>query len=124
MHEAFKARNNSYAPYSEAHIGAAILAADDQIFTGANVENASYGLSLCAERVAAVKAITAKSQNWKAIAISFDGTPSPPCGACCQFLSEFNSGNLIIAYGKNENSFNIIKLKNLFPKPFKVYKRR
>ena len=99
---ALAAQQRAYAPYSQFQVGAAILHTNAMIFTGANVENVSYGLTVCAERVAAGWAVTAEevsagvlstvdgvsSHNWRAIAIASRGGVTP-CGACRQFLMEF-----------------------------------
>ncbi len=78
----------AYAPYSNYQVGAAVLAADDNIYTGVNVENASYGLTICAERNAIFSMVTAGVQRFKAIAIIGMGAVSP-CGACRQVMVEF-----------------------------------
>ncbi len=85
-----QAANASYSPYSRFPVGAAVLAADDLIYTGANIENASFGLSCCAERVAIYRAVAAGNRRLQALAI-FTPTPQPtaPCGACRQVLAEF-----------------------------------
>lgn len=82
------ARRVSYAPYSDYPVGAALLTADGHVHTGANVENASYPLSICAERVAVFKAVTAGERDLVAIAVATHNGGSP-CGACRQVLSEF-----------------------------------
>jgi cytidine deaminase len=79
----------AYAPFSNFTVGAALLASDGQIFLGCNVENSSYGLTICAERTAAVSAIAAGNRSWQAIAI-VSPTSVPPCGACLQVLVEFS----------------------------------
>lgn len=84
------AREQAYVPYSKFKVGAALLSEDGRIFTGANVENASYGLTICAERVAVVKAISEGAQRFATIAIVTDlADPASPCGACRQVLVEF-----------------------------------
>lgn len=84
------ARDQSYAPYSGFRVGAALLCGDGRIITGANVENASFGLSLCAERAAVCRAVAEGQRTYRAIAICADGPrPTPPCGACRQVLLEF-----------------------------------
>ncbi|MCX7631921.1 MAG: cytidine deaminase [Turneriella sp.] len=96
----------AYAPYSQIHVGAALLASDGKVYTGANVENASYGLTLCAERVAVAAALQAVADNRhnlvRAIYIFNDALPAiPPCGACRQVLLEFGRAAWVIFEGKN-----------------------
>ncbi len=81
-------RQKAYAPYSNYYVGAAILTEDGRIFTGVNVENASYGLAICAERSAVFAAVTAGARRIRAIAVCTENGGSP-CGACRQVLSEF-----------------------------------
>lgn len=91
-------RERAYAPYSGFTVGAALLTDDGTVFGGANVENASYGVGLCAERTAAVSAIAAGHREFRAIAIAGpETTVTAPCGACRQFLNEFNP-RLRVAY--------------------------
>jgi len=85
---AAEARTSAYAPYSKFRVGAALLAENGDIFTACNVENASYGLTLCAERVAVGKAVSEGCHDFSAIAISAPGGATP-CGACRQVLNEF-----------------------------------
>lgn len=85
---ACEVREKAYAPYSKYRVGAAILAEDGRIFTGVNVENASYGLTICAERTAVFSAITAGARQLLAVAICTEFVGSP-CGACRQVMSEF-----------------------------------
>ena len=99
MARAHEARKNAYAPYSRFLVGAAV-ATDRGVFTGANVENASYGLSICAERVAATTAVAAGARGIQAIAVtSSSPTATPPCGACRQFLYEFGPDMTAVAEG-------------------------
>ena len=86
---AIDAQQRAYCPYSKFPVGAAIRTASGKIYRGANVENASYGLTICAERVAAGAAVAAGDRDFAAIAIVSRGGVSP-CGACRQFLAEFN----------------------------------
>ncbi len=86
------AARNAYCPYSRFAVGAALLADDGRLFTGANVENASYGLTLCAERAALVAAVSAGARTFRALAVAGGSrTPAMPCGACRQVLAEFCS---------------------------------
>ena len=90
---ALEATGSSYAPYSNFHVGAAVLTEDGTVYTGGNIENASYPVSLCAERTAMAKAVSEGHRRFKAIAIAAvkDGAEqaASPCGMCRQFISEF-----------------------------------
>ncbi len=103
---ALEARKNAYAPYSHFPVGAALLAESGQVYTGCNVENASYGLSICAERVALFKAVAAGEQRFEAIAVVTE-TMATPCGSCRQVLAEFGDDELQVIVadpkGKREN---------------------
>ena len=94
-----KAREAAYAPYSQFRVGAAV-ATDRGVFSGANVENASYGLSICAERVAASCAVAAGARRIDAVAVTSSASgPASPCGACRQFLYEFGPGMTVVSEG-------------------------
>ncbi|MCU0750316.1 MAG: cytidine deaminase [Akkermansiaceae bacterium] len=98
LEEAWKARDRAYAPYSKFHVGAALLAADGRIFSGCNVENISYGLTNCAERVAIGAAVAAGVREFVAVAVVADTTvPISPCGACRQVLAEFRVPRVMLA---------------------------
>jgi cytidine deaminase len=87
---ALEARKKAYAPYSKYQVGAALLGKSGRIYSGCNVENASYGASICAERVAAVKAVSEGETNFQALVVATQGIePGSPCGICRQFLAEF-----------------------------------
>ncbi len=99
---ACSARINSHSPYSKFRVGAALLTEDGQIFVGTNVENASFGLSNCAERTAIFTAVTAGERNFKAIAVCADGAqPTAPCGACRQVLVEFGLDMIVLIAGED-----------------------
>ena len=83
------ALQNSYSPYSHYRVGAALCCQDGRVFTGCNIENASFGLSNCAERTALFKAVSEGARSFTAIAIASDGSAPYPCGACRQALNEF-----------------------------------
>jgi cytidine deaminase len=90
MAEAVKARKRAYAPYSRFAVGAALLAKNGRVYLGCNVENASYGLTICAERNAVWKAVSEGVTEFAAIAVTArDGRGAPPCGSCRQVLHEF-----------------------------------
>ena len=99
--EAERARERAYAPYSSFFVGAAVRS-DAGTFTGANVENASYSVAICAERVAGAAAVAAGARRIDAVAVaSSASTPTPPCGVCRQFLNEFGPEMLVVSKGTN-----------------------
>jgi cytidine deaminase len=99
--EARKAADSAYAKYSKFRVGAALFADDGKIFTGCNVENRSYGLTICAERTAVVKAVSSGCRSFAALAISTPDSETPvgPCGACRQVLSEFMRPESPVIFG-------------------------
>ena len=124
INEALNARNHAYAPYSQFMVGAALITEDDSVYTGCNVENASYGATNCAERTAIFKAVSAGERLIKAIAIvggvkDGDMTYAYPCGVCRQVLREFsNPGDLVIIVAKNQDDYKTYSLEELLPESF------
>jgi cytidine deaminase len=113
-----KARAIACAPYSKFRVGAALCAKSKKIYGGCNVENATYGLTVCAERVAVWKAISEGARDFQAIAIVADTrTLTPPCGACRQILWEF-CGDIEIILANLRGKTETYRLSVLFPKPF------
>ena len=119
---AASARQQAYAPYSQFAVGAALLGGDGIVYTGCNVENASYGLTCCAERVALYKAVSNGTHCFTALAVVGgavgDGieTPCPPCGICRQALAEFCNDDMPIIFGNGE----ITTLGDLLPNAFRL----
>ena len=112
------AAKNAYAVYSDFKVGAALLTGDGKVFTGCNVENSSFGLTVCAERVAVFKAVSEGFHNFRAISVySESSPPARPCGACLQVLSEFGSDIEVLCVNPKgeEDRF---KLKELLPEGF------
>ena len=114
-----QARQQAYAPYSQFEVGAALQTADGRIFTGCNVENASYGLTICAERVAMSTAVAAGARDPRILCVSLPGQPSP-CGSCRQFLFEFNPGLLLLLDGYSDNPPTSLRLSELLPHGFQL----
>lgn len=107
----------AYAPYSGFKVGAAVLVPSGEIFTGCNVENASYGLTLCAERVAAAAAVAAGWRTFEVVAVHAEGPQLPvPCGACRQFLAEFGMKAMVVVSNGSESR--ALPLAELLPLPF------
>uniref|UniRef100_A0A7C3ZB85 Cytidine deaminase n=1 Tax=Desulfobacca acetoxidans TaxID=60893 RepID=A0A7C3ZB85_9BACT len=122
-HAATEAMTRAYAPYSRIQVGAAVLTETGQVFSGGNVENASYGLTLCAERVAiaAAVAVEGPQMRLRAIAVA-SNRPGPfaPCGACRQVVFEFGPEALVIFPG--EAGFLEIPVTDLLPYAFRIQK--
>lgn len=110
---------NAYAPYSKFKVGAALLTCDGIVFTGVNVENASYGGTICAERTACLKAVSEGARNFEAIAIVSSEGKVSMCGICRQFLSEFGLDIEIIT-GSDSDHLVCRKLEQLLPDSFEL----
>jgi cytidine deaminase len=114
---AFEARNQAYAPYSGFAVGAAVQCKSGAVFVGSNIENISYGLTICAERIAIASAVAAGEREFVAIAVVADTSePIVPCGACRQFLAEF-APELIIVSATVRGGQKIENLSHLLPDP-------
>lgn len=120
LEQARWAARNAYAPSSGFRVGAVIVSAGGRMFTGANVENASCGLSVCAERVALLKAVSEGERDFTELAVVADGdggeTDAPPCGACRQVLSEFSPA-LKVSY-RREGEYVTRPLSEMLPDAF------
>lgn len=113
-----EAREKAYASYSNFKVGAALVTTKGEVFTGCNVENSSYGLTICAERVAVLKAVSAGQTNFSVLVVVTDSSKlSPPCGACLQTLAEF-SPNLTILTVNLKGFEHKTSLKELLPEAF------
>jgi cytidine deaminase len=118
LHAAIEAREHAHAPFSNFKVGAALETEDGRIYTGCNIENATYGLTLCAERVAVFKAVSEGARKFKRIAVAADtGTLTPPCGACRQILWEF-CGDAELMLVNLEGRSETMRMKDIFPRPF------
>lgn len=121
--KAYEARKNSYAPYSDYQVGAALLCEDGNIYTGCNVENASYGATNCAERTAVFKAVSEGKRRFKAIAIAGglgdNMGMAYPCGVCRQVLREFSEpSEMIIVVAGKDFGYREFSLEELLPESF------
>lgn len=122
--KAFEARKFSYCPYSHFAVGAALLAENDKVYTGCNIENASYTPGSCAERTAINKAVSEGIKDFIAIAIvggyenSSDFDICPPCGVCRQVMSEFCADDFKIILAKSEDDYKVYTLNELLPVSF------
>ena len=118
MHAALTAREHAHAPFSKFLVGAALEEETGRVHTGCNIENASYGLTMCAERVALFKAMSEGARRFRRIAIAADTEElAPPCGACRQILWEF-CGDIEILLCNLGGKTEVLRLKELFPRGF------
>jgi len=112
------ARENAHAKFSNFKVGAALRAASGKVFDGCNVENATYGLTVCAERVAIFKAISEGERRFDAIAVVTDANKlTPPCGACRQLIWEF-CGDVPVVMANLKGKVEVVQMRELFPRPF------
>ncbi len=116
---ATEARGKAYAPYSRFPVGAAVLMDDGTIFSGCNVENRSFGLTICAERVALAAAVTSGRTGLRAVLVLTDTEPpSAPCGACREFLTEFGTADTSVMLTNTQGDRQLHRLLELHPFPF------
>lgn len=121
--EAVKAMDNSYSPYSSCKVGAALLTKGGKLFTGTNIENAAFGPTVCAERVAVFKAVSEGERDFLKIAVAGGKNGEingifAPCGVCRQVLREFCSDDFEILLGETKDEFKKVTLKDLLPLSF------
>lgn len=116
-----RARAHAYAPYSGYAVGAALEAGRGRIYTGVNIENAAFGTTICAERVALFKALSEGERSFQRIAVVSDGAPPFPCGACRQALAEFQPELEILVEGSA--GVERWRLSELLPQPFRLGRR-
>lgn len=114
-----EARERAYAPYSGFAVGAAVLTESGAVVTGANVENASYGLSLCAERSAIVRAVGDGHRRLSALAVAADAATCSPCGACRQLLEEFAADGMTVTFPR-DGELATVPFRALLPLPFRL----
>ena len=118
IESAKQAREKAVAPYSNFKVGAAVQTKSGKIFTGCNIENASYGLTMCAERVAIFKAVSEGEREFSAIAVVADTDElTPPCGPCRQIIHEF-CGDIPVTFANLEGKIETLQMKELLPRAF------
>lgn len=121
---ALQAKNNAYAPYSNFKVGCIVRTKEKLNFSGCNIENASYGLTVCAERVAITKAVSEGYKDFVSLTIVTDADDIVwPCGACRQFIAEFGLDINIISFNKN-GDFEIKSIKELLPSSFTLEREK
>ena len=117
MEQAWAVQQRAYAPYSKFRVGAALEAVSGEVFLGCNVENASFGLTICAERAAVVQAVSAGVRQFRRLVVVTDTEPpAAPCGACRQVLAEFGTDLLVEAVGPS--STKRWRIRDLLPDSF------
>lgn len=115
---ACEAQADAYVPYSQFRVGASLLSDDGRVFKGCNIENASYGATICAERAAVCAAVTQGATRFTAIAVVSDDAPAWPCGICRQVLNEFSEDLRIICGASKTGKYEAVKLSELLPHSF------
>jgi cytidine deaminase len=116
---ATESRENSYSPYSKFKVGAAVVSSKGRMFGGCNVENASYGGTICAERAAIVKAVSEGQKKFSNIMIVTDAKKlTPPCGMCLQVMAEFCDPHTKVWIGNSKEILKVFELSELLPQPF------
>lgn len=120
LEAAREAQRHAYAPYSQFPVGAALLTAADHIITGCNVENASYGLTICAERAAIARAVSEGHRQFRAIAIVAPHRAPLPCGACRQVMAEFGVEWVICSDSREPTRWRRYRLRSLLPAAFRL----
>ncbi len=120
LKRAFEVKENAYAPYSKFRVGAALLTSNGRLYTGVNVENASFGATNCAERTAVFKAVSDGERKIAEIAIASDSEEIIyPCGICRQVLLEFGEPGMKIICSRNNGEYKVYSLDDLLPNAFK-----
>lgn len=122
LQEARRAAEHSYSPYSNFRVGAALQLADGEIVTGTNVENGSFGLTICAERAALVQAVSRFGPEIRIAAVAvanLDGVASPPCGACRQMLAEFVAPEAPVAFPVADG-MRTVEFREMLPMAFEM----
>lgn len=116
---AIEAKNKAYAPYSDFRVGAALVTSSGKVFTGVNIENASFGATNCAERTAVFKAVSEGEKEIAALAVAGDSSEiTYPCGICRQVLAEFGKEDTKIICCDNNGKYKIYSLEELLPQAF------
>ncbi|MGN0716024.1 MAG: cytidine deaminase [Anaerovoracaceae bacterium] len=110
----------AYAPFSKFKVGAALLGKDGKVYTGVNVENSSFGGTICAERTAFVKAISEGCTEFEAIAVVSSDGEAWPCGICRQFMKEFCEDDFKIITGNDEDSLRVYTMEEILPEGFRL----
>jgi len=119
---ALEAKDSAYAPYSGFHVGAALIADDGRVYTGCNVENSSYGATICAERTAIVKAVSEGAGKIRAVAVTSDSeTYTVPCGSCLQVMSEFCDSDTKLYLANKNGQYIEYTFKEVYPQSFRLH---